>query len=572
MLRFLRITHLAVIDTVEVEFGPGLNVLTGETGAGKSILVHAVGLLLGGRATGEMVRTGEEAAVVEAVFEETDGELLVRREVTSQGRSRAFLDGTLVTASALRDRMSGLMEIHGQHEHQTLVEPAAQIALLDLCGGLQPQVSEVAEAFGAWSRASAALEALSRTAADADARRELAAFQLAELERAGLAPGEDEALTAERQVLANAERLERLCGEARALLYDSDHAVLASLGAVWRKVGEVAALDAQFAPYLEQKAAIKAQLEDLAETLRRYTDRLEVPPGRLQQVEDRLALLERLKRKHGPALSDVVATRDRLKGDLAAFGASEERLAALQRDLDRARERYAQTAARLSSARKRAAAQFATQVETRLRSLAMEKVRFEVRFLDAEAGAVPPATPQGTDRVEFVIAPNPGEDPRPLARTASGGELSRLMLAIKTLAAGTPNQARQQTGMVFDEVDAGIGGAVADVVGAELKALGASAQVLCITHLPQVAAYATTHFRIAKSVVAGRTVTSVARLDGPGRVEEVARMIGGTTITEGIRRSAAELLARRQGEAKGEHLSKGESESAVANAAQRRNR
>lgn len=560
MLRFLRIRHLAVIEAVEVEFAPGLNVLTGETGAGKSILVQAVGLLLGGRATNDVVRTGEEAAIVEAVFESGGEEVVVRREVTAQGRSRAFVDGSLVTAAVLREKTAGLMEIHGQHEHQTLLNSAAHQGIVDLFGGLDSAVAAVAEAYTALTRVTGDLEALRESAADADARREFAAFQLSELDRAQLVGGEDEALGTERQVLANAERLERLCREMRSVLYESDHAVLATLATVWRKLGELAAIDAAFAPYVEQKSSIKAQLEDLADALRGYLDRLDAPPGRLQQVEDRLAFLERLRRRHGPSLADVIVARERLRDAVNAFGATHERVAALERGRAEAQSRYADAAGTLSAERRRAAARLAPEIERRLRSLAMEKARFEVRFLAPEPGQPLVVSAHGSDQIEFFIAPNPGEDPRALARTASGGELSRIMLGLKTLTARRAGPDATPVGMIFDEIDAGIGGAVADVVGRELQMLAGSAQVLCITHLPQVAAYAGAHFRITKAVRQGRTATSVARLDPDERVDELARMIGGSTVTDGIRRSARELLTGRAW-AKGEHSSKGESES-----------
>src|SRR5262245_13480086 len=303
MLRFLRITHLAVIDSVEVEFEPGLNVLTGETGAGKSILVEAVGLLLGGRASGDLVRTGEESAAIEAIFESGGEELLVRREITAQGRSRAFINGALVTAGALKELSSRLVELHGQHEHQTLLDPGTHLGVLDIFGGLTELTVPTASAF---ETVVAAREALARGKAavkDRDARLELISFQLAELEKAGLKatrPGEaaeDVELGALRQVLSSAERVERLCSESYASLYESDEAILAGLGNVWRRVSELAQLDPQFQPYLEARDGIKSQLEDLALFLRRYADSIEASPARLQQVEERLALLERLKRK-----------------------------------------------------------------------------------------------------------------------------------------------------------------------------------------------------------------------------------------------------------------------------------
>src|SRR2546425_1839531 len=323
MLRFLRITHLAVIDSVEVEFDPGLNVLTGETGAGKSILVEAVGLLLGGRASGDLVRTGEDVAAIEAIFENSGEELLVRREITTQGRSRAFINGALATAGALKELSNRLVELHGQHEHQTLLDPSTHLDVLDTFGALDQLLAPTAAAYDAMRAARDQLDGVRAAAKDRDTRLDLVTFQFAELDRAALRPiapgeaGEDVELGALRQVLASAERVERLCTESYATLYESDDAILAGLGGVWRRVAGLAALDPQVKPYLDARDGIKSQLEDLAAFLRKYADGIEASPARLQQVEERLALLERLKRKYGPTLADVVGRLDALKRELA---------------------------------------------------------------------------------------------------------------------------------------------------------------------------------------------------------------------------------------------------------------
>src|SRR5437868_4802309 len=325
MLRFLSVKRLAVIQAVEVEFEPGLNVLTGETGAGKSILVEAVGLLLGGRASGDLVRTGEESAAIEAVFESGAEEVIVRREITAQGRSRAFVNGQLATAGALKELAARLIELHGQHEHQTLLDPSTHLPALDAFGRLEGLLSRTASAYTALCDGSAELDRARAAARDRTARQELAAFQLAELDRAGLRPNEDEELLATRQVLASAERVERLCAESYASLYESDDAVLAGLGGVWRRVGELATLDPSFQPYLDARDGIKSQLEDLAVFLRSYAEGIEASPAKLQQVEERLALMERLKRKHGPSLADVIARRDALRGELTDLERGDDR-------------------------------------------------------------------------------------------------------------------------------------------------------------------------------------------------------------------------------------------------------
>jgi DNA repair protein RecN (Recombination protein N) len=578
MLRFLRVTHLAVLDSVEVEFDAGLNVLTGETGAGKSILVGAVGLLLGGRASGDLVRTGEEMATIEAIFDRGGAEVLVRREITALGRSRAYIDGALTTAGGLKEIAAELIELHGQHEHQTLLDSATHLRVLDSYAQLGRLAAPVRSAFESMRDAAEVLSRLRRTVADRDARLDLLTFQVQELEKANLKAaaageaGEDVELASLRQVLASAERVERLCEESYASLYESDDAILAGLGHVWRRVAELASIDPQFQPYLEARDGIKSQLEDLALFLRRYADGIEASPARLQQIEDRLALLDRLKRKYGPSLAEVVARQNALKQELDDLRQGDDRIAQLEQDLHTARARYLAAARVLSDARREAARRFAGELEAVVGDLAMEGTRFDVRFMPAppeEAWAA-----DGIDVAEFYVSPNPGEDLRPLARIVSGGELSRIMLAIKTLTFGarlkdsairTPGAGAP--GLIFDEVDAGIGGRVADVVGRKLQALGSAFQVLCITHLPQIAAYADTHFQIDKQLHGKRTATTVRRLDGDQRVDELARMLGGEAITAGLRASAREMLSERGARtpgAKGEGKGKGESERAKA--------
>jgi len=558
MLRFLHIKSLAVIDAVEVEFGRGLNVLTGETGAGKSILVEAVGLLLGGRASADLVRTGEEMATVEAIFNragETDGEVIVRREITAQGRSRAFVNGELTTASALRDLAAPLVELHGQHEHQTLLDPASHLDVLDAFGGLASSVDTVAAAYARLRTVADTLAGLRQAAADRSARQEFVAFQLTELERASLKaalagePSEDVELAALRLVLADAERIERLCAESYAALYESDDAVLGRLRGIWRRVGELAAVDPRFQPYIDARDGIKSQLEDLALFLRRYADGIDTFPARLHEVEERLALLERLKRKYGGTLDQVIARRNALRQELADLEHVDERLEELEREHASARAAFLSAASTLGAARRQAAAGFSRRLEQVLATLAMHRTKFEVRFA-RELLAEGEWSERGIDRAEFFVSPNPGEDLRPLARIVSGGELSRIMLAIKTLAA--ESKPAGAPGLIFDEVDAGIGGRVADAVGRRLHTLSRTFQVLCITHLPQIAAAADTHFQIEKRVERGRTRTFVARLDDNGRVEELGRMLGGTGITDAVRASAREMIARHRDSVGGE--------------------
>jgi DNA repair protein RecN (Recombination protein N) len=553
MLRYLSIEHLAVIEKVDVDFDAGFTVLTGETGAGKSILVEAVGLLLGSRASSDLVRTGEQTATIQAIFDTRAGEVIVRREITAQGRSRAFVNGALATAGALRELASELLEMHGQHEHQGLLAAESHLDLLDAYAGHQADRDAVAAAHQRVQALRTERDTLRLDERQKLARVDLLTFQRDEIGRIAPADGEDDALAAERRVLANAEKLQRLSREAYDVLYDQDASVVRGLATVWKRLADLAAVDPRAAPHLDGRDRISSELDELARFLRDYAEDVEASPERLQVVEDRLAAIERLKRKYGPALADVRAHADRCTAELGALETSEERAAAVEAELAAAEGRYLTLAEGLSTRRRAAAEAFARALVNELRSLAMGQTRFEVRFdrLPAEAWS-----PRGVDNAEFFVSPNPGEDLRPLTRVVSGGELSRLMLAIKTL---TARGGRQAT-LIFDEVDAGIGGHTADVVGRRLQALAGDAQVLCITHLPQIAAAADTHLRITKRVRGQRTLTEVERLDEETRIRELARMIAGQTVTDGVLASAAEMVADRR-RAKGESKPKGESES-----------
>jgi DNA repair protein RecN (Recombination protein N) len=552
MLRYLNIRNLAVIESLEVSFQPGLNVVTGETGAGKSIVVGAVGLLLGDRASSDIVRTGEETAVVQAVFDHDGREVIVRREVTAQGRSRSFVDGQLVTAGSLKELGVTLVDLHGQHEHQALLNPDVHLDLLDQFAGFAGDRKVVGEAHARWDSLRADLTAARARERDRDARAEFLRFQQGEIDRVSPRAGEDDELTAERVLLANAEKLRRLCDEAYGRLYDDDSSALSALAAVWKRVAELRELDPRFGPYIEGREAVEAQLGDLATFLREYGARIEGAPERLQDVEDRLASIERLKRKYGPTLSDVIDRRARCADELAALDSSAETIADLEQRLAAAGESYVAAATALSSRRRRRARDFSTALEHELASLAMGGTRLEVRF-EEQATGEDLWTARGIDVAEFFVSPNPGEEVRPLARIVSGGELSRVMLALKTLATtDSPGKT-----LVFDEVDAGIGGRVADVVGRRLKSLGRVFQVLCITHLPQIAVCGQSHYRVAKAEREGRTHTTVEALWGPARIDELARMMAGAVVTDAARSTAKEMLAARQGESETE--AKGES-------------
>lgn len=543
MLRFLGIRHLAVIDELEIEWADGLTVLTGETGAGKSIIVEALDLLLGGRASADLVRTGQETARVQAVFERPDGtEIIARREISAAGRSRAFLGGELVTASDLRAEVGPLVDLHGQHEHQALLSTDQHLALLDTFTNRADLLEAGRTAFERFRAAREALDLTHIDARERAARLDVLRFQLQEIDRVAPQAGEDDALAAERTVLANRDRIQRLAGDAYDALYEHEQAVLSTLDRVWRRIAELGDLDARVRPYLETRDPIRSQLQDLAYFLRDALSEVEGGPERLQAVEDRLAALERLKRRFGPGLDDVLRTRERLRTEAEALDLTADRIQTLEAEVTNARRAFLDAASALSRERRVAARELAARVEAELADLALPHARFSVECVEVSGEGQWSAT--GIDRVEFFLTANPGEAPRPLARTASGGELARIMLALKTVAsADQPGKT-----LVFDEVDAGIGGAAADAVGSRLQQLGRRFQVFCITHLPHVAAHADAHLVVEKAVEDGRTRTSVRQLDEQGTVSELSRMLGGVTQTATVSAAALTLREARRGE------------------------
>ena len=538
MIRFLSIRDLAVIDRLELELDAGFTILTGETGAGKSILVGALGLLRGARASSGLVRTGAERAVVEAMAEDADGgERVLRREVSARGRSRAWVDDRLVSTAALRSVGARLLDIHGQHEHQALLDPSTHLDLLDRYADLGPLRGSVRDAFAGWQGARQRLERARDRAATAVERAEIVALRLRDIDDVDPVEGEDETLAARRRLLANAERVHSLAAESYAELYDGDGAALDVLDRVWRRVEELAGLDGEFAPHLAARDTVRPHLEELAYALRSRAGGADASPGQLPAIEERLAKLEGLKRRYGPTLADVVAHRDGLRREREELE-GETDLESLEAAASAAGERYAGLARRLSGRRRTAARELARAVEGGLGELAMERTRFEVVFLEA-AEAEAGWTDRGVDRVELYFSANPGEDVRPLARIASGGELSRVMLALRTVISTDPPGRT----LVFDEVDAGVGGEAAERIGARLHGLAERYQVLCITHLPQIAARGTSHHRVTKSVRDGRTLASVDRLDGESRASEIARMMTGTRVSGAVLESARELLS-----------------------------
>ena len=539
MIRFLSIRDLAVIDHLEIELDAGLTVLTGETGAGKSIVVGALALLRGGRASSDLVRTGADKAVVEATTETLDGrEQVLRREVSAHGRSRAFIDDRLVSTSSLRALGAELLDLHGQHEHQALLDPTSHLDLLDRYADLGAVRDAVRTRFMAWRQASGDLDRVRQHTANREERADMVTFQLREIDEADPSQGEDDALAAQQQILANADRLHRLAVESYTELYDGDGAALGALARVWKQVGELATLDPAFTVHLEAQDTIASQLEELAFALRPYASGVNASPERLQAVEDRLARLERLKRRYGPTLREVISRREQLRMEAAQLEGGTEREAELRVQVAATRDAYLDVATTLSTQRRSHAAMLARTLERGLADLAMERTRFEVVF-DEPAADEERWTDRGLDQAEFYFSANPGEDLKPLARVASGGELSRVMLALRTTVTSPETSGKT---LVFDEVDAGIGGAAAERIGAKLRTLADRYQVLCVTHLPQIAAYGTSHHRVTKLVRNGRTTTAVTRLDEDTRASEIARMMTGSRVSSTALQSARELL------------------------------
>jgi DNA repair protein RecN (Recombination protein N) len=569
MIELLRIQQLALVDRIELEFGLGLNVVTGETGAGKSVVLGALGMLAGARSSADAIREGADEAVVEAVFRTDrlpeleaelaerglpvdDHELVVRRTLTRRGRSRAQVGGRLVPVATLAELFAGRIEISSQHESQALLRPESQGRLLDEFGGLGERCARIRSRVLALRERA---EEIARLRGDAEERarqEDFLAFQVGEIDAARLDVDEVERISAEHARLVHAERL-RAETEAAAARLTGDPARFDATGAAdlvgeaARVVDGLAEIDATLAPLAERLREAQTELGDAAAELERYAAAVEGDPARLTWLEDRIAQIERLKRKYGATTGEILAFRDRAARELAALSGSDERLGKLESEREAEFARVAKDAASLGKARRRAAKKLAAAVETALGELAMPAARFEVAFRSIEAPPGAPCGSNGAEAPEFLLSANAGEPPRSLRRVASGGELSRVFLALKSALR------RADTGMVlvFDEVDAAIGGRVADRVGAALGELGGDHQVLCITHLPQIAARGQRHFRVAKSETRGRTRIGVDLLDPERRVEEIARMAGGEVISEATRRHARALLSpgknRRRG-------------------------
>jgi DNA repair protein RecN (Recombination protein N) len=548
MLTDLNIKNFAIIDNLHVAFQPGLTVLTGETGAGKSIIIDAVNLILGGRASGDLIRSGAEEATVEALFDLTDlpeiaerlaelgieseGELVVKRVVARSGKNRVFIGGSLSTTSALSDIGSRLINIYGQHESQTLLRPENHLLLLDGCAGLDPLRQEFSGLFDCYRQVEAELDSIESGDKEASRRLDLLLFQNDEIAAVNPLPAEDEELEHEHQLLSHGEKLLMTSQGAFDIIYGGDSSILSQLHRIKGGIADIAAIDGTLMPVAESLSSAAIQLEDAALTLRDYAARVEADPARLQTVSDRIDLLNRLKKKYGPALEDVFSMRDAIVQEMEELKGRDSSRSDLEQRMAELKGLMEQKGKKLSAARRDAGKKLKVAMEKELHELAMPHAQFEADF---EELAEPRQS--GYEKVEFLFSPNPGESVRPLARIASGGELSRLMLALKQV-----HPESDVPSLVFDEVDSGIGGGTSALVGKKLRKVARSQQVLCITHLPQVAACADHQLLVEKRVEGGRTVTNVTTLDAEGRVAEVARMLGGVKITSRTLEHAKELI------------------------------
>jgi len=556
MLKELRISNLALIDSLEIDFSGGLSVMTGETGAGKSIILQALNLLQGVRASGDIVRRGAERASIEARFTvagesgiaemldemdlDFDGEVILRRVVRAAGGSRFYLNGSMATAATLSEVASRLFGIASQHEHQRLLSSSFQLSLIDIEGGLEEERGELAALHRRYHEAREKLAELLAARDERERRRELLAFQVEEISAAGLVPGEDAELEQEMTVLKAADSLRRGGREAVDLL---DGRVSDDLGRVRTILEKMAVTDSGLASLSESVSELFFLLEEKGRELRTWLDNISDDPARMEEIGARLDLINSLKRKYGPELDDVIRFGDEAARELEEIEESGGRAAALEKEVAELAAALVDAAGRLSAGRAKAADRLAARVEAELAALCLEHARFAVGGIGGDGRGLDDIGPSGWDRPEFLFSANPGEDLRALAKVASGGELSRVMLALKCAMA---RRDRVET-VIFDEVDSGVGGRAADAVGRKISELAGHHQVVCITHLPQIAARAEQHFRVEKEVAGGRTLTRMTMLDEAARRQELARMLDGDSAGATTMAYVDELMARRGG-------------------------
>ncbi len=557
MLQEIAIRNFTVVEKVHAHFAPGLNVLTGETGAGKSIVIEALTIALGARGDAELIRSGEEEAVVEAVFTspqssplhdllESQGiplergeDLLLRRHLAREGRSRAFVSGTMTGAATLRTLGESLVDIHGQHESVLLQNPRRHLELLDAFADLNEEVQTYQALYRRWQTLKAEQGTLERDEREKAQRKDLLEHQIREIDAVHLVEGEEDALQAERAILTHHEKLLLAVEETYARLEGDDAGVLSRLAGIGVRLQEAGRIDARLAPLQGMAEEGKTLLQEVALSLRDYRERLEFDPARLETIEGRLHAIGRLKKKYAPSISEILKYREQAAHDLERLEGAEERLAALRGEIDAVEADLWEQGERLSKRRKGGAQKLMREVVKELHELGMGRTDFRMEFRRAsgqDRRAV--LKPIGLEEGEFLVSPNPGEGFKPLGKIASGGELSRIMLALKNILAS----ADETPTLIFDEVDAGVGGRMADVVGRKLWKVSRERQVICITHLPQIAAFADAHLRVEKEVVGGRTEVRLIPLQREARIDELSRMLGGPKASATPVKHARELL------------------------------
>jgi DNA repair protein RecN (Recombination protein N) len=551
MLLDLVVENYAVVERLRVRFHAGLNLLTGETGSGKSIVVDALGLLLGGRASADMVRTGESRARIAGIFDVRDhqairrllepagleveeGELLIEREILAGGKSRAFVGSRPVAASLLRELAPHLGDIHGQHDQQLLFSPESQRDMLDVFAAHGDLSDRVAQVFDRWRGTAAELEELERSEQEKLRLLDLWSFQRKEIENAALVADEESSLENERRVLQNVQRLEEAATTAYGAVYDSPESALSLTRVASKRLEELCRIDSSLEGLKEHLQAADLGLQEVSFGLRDYLSHLEANPGRLEEVETRLAAIDRLKRKYGQSVAEILEFLEDVRQKITSVESTGERMEQLRKEQAKLAAEFAKLASELTERRTAAARKLEKRVEAELAQLAMERTVFRIQMTRTAWSS------HGADRVEFLVSPNVGEEPRPLEKVASGGEISRIALALKTCLAGPKSRILRT--LVFDEVDAGVGGGAAEGVGRRLKKLAAANQVLCVTHLPQIASFADHHYRVEKVESKGRTVAVIEELEGDARTREVGRMLSGQKLTPEALKNAEQLI------------------------------
>jgi DNA repair protein RecN (Recombination protein N) len=550
MLHELVVENYAVVDRIRVRFHTGLNLLTGETGSGKSIVVDALGLLLGGRASTDMIRSGADRCRVSGIFEPAkraarileqagfaleDNELVLDREILSSGKSRVYVNNRPATVALLKDLAPHLGDIHGQHDQQLLFEPALQLSMLDAFGQLREKRTSLRALFAKWKAITDEIAAIENADQEKARLLDLWQFQRTEIEAADLQPGEDTELDAERRIQQNAGRLLDTAGAAFESLYEAPESALSVVRSVAKKLDELAKIDDKMTAVRQSLEPALIAIQDVSYSLRDYLGHIEANPDRLEEIENRLAAIDKLKRKYGGSAAEILAFLADVTQKINELETAGERLEALQRERKKTAGQYEHAAAQLTTDRKAAGKELAKRVENELKPLAMERTVFRLELTPA------PWSETGADKVQFLVSPNAGEEPRPLEKVASGGELSRIALALKTCLVGTATAGPQRT-LVFDEIDTGIGGRAAEGVARRLKALAAENQVLCVTHLAQIACFSDHHYRVGKFERQGRTVAEIEELNTAASTEEIGRMLSGQTLTPEALKNAAELM------------------------------